>query len=181
MAGYQDGRMEAFEQVYARLSGVLLRYLASLTRDRSRAEDLLQETFLQIHRSRRSYSPSRPVQPWAFAIARHVYLMDLRTASRRVRPVACEFDETPDPIAPDLDITRRMQRDEVRDALQQVPADRRQALVLHHVAGLSFREIGRKLGIREAAAKLRSSRGIGNLRSILGRRTEDEKDPSDGD
>ncbi len=179
MAGYQDGRMEAFEQVYAALCSVLRRYLVSLTRDRSRAEDLLQETFLQIHRSRRTYSPSLPVLPWAFAIARHVYLMDLRTSSRRLRPVSHGTDEVPDPVAPDDEHDRRNQRDVVREALQQVPPDRREALMLHHVAGLSFREIGERLGIREAAAKLRSSRGMSNLRAILGRKPHDEKDRPD--
>ena len=49
------------------------------------ADDLLQETFMQIHRSRRTYEPGRPVTPWIYAIARHVYLMKRRSAGRRIR------------------------------------------------------------------------------------------------
>jgi DNA-directed RNA polymerase specialized sigma24 family protein len=45
--------------------------------------------------------------------------------------------------------------------------DRREALLLHHVWGFSFAEIGQLLGIRADAAKLRSSRGMGNLREML--------------
>jgi DNA-directed RNA polymerase specialized sigma24 family protein len=48
-----------------------------------------------------------------------------------------------------------------------VNPDRRGALLLHHVGGWSFREIARKLGIRETAAKLRSSRGMSQLRDAL--------------
>ena len=178
MAGYQAGRMEAFEQVYAALSGALRRYLVSLTRDPARAEDLLQETFLQVHRSRHTYLPSLPVTPWAFAIARHVYLMDARSAWRRLRHEVGEPDDMPQPVAPS-DHDRQVDRDRVRHAMRSVPAERRRALVLHHVAGLSFREIGARLGIREAAAKLRSSRGMGDLRAALGKTDVEKKDPGD--
>jgi RNA polymerase sigma-70 factor (ECF subfamily) len=179
MAGYQDGRMEAFEQVYAGLAGMLRGYLLAQTRDRSKAEDLLQETFLQIHRSRRTYSPELPVKPWAAAIARHVYLMDVRAASRRLRHVSGEVDQFPDPAAPDQEHERLTKREQVREALREVPPERRQAVVLHHVAGLSFRDIGKRLGIREAAAKLRSSRGMANLRTILGGKKAEKDDTSD--
>ena len=64
----------------------LLGYLTSLCRDRSQAHDLLQDAFLQIHRSRHTYRPGLPVRPWLFAIARHMWLMDRRTRVRR--PVA---------------------------------------------------------------------------------------------
>ena len=65
MIAYQSGSLEAFESLYRILYPTLLRYLMYQTFDRSRAEDLLQESFLQLHRSRRSYMPGRPVLPWA--------------------------------------------------------------------------------------------------------------------
>ena len=52
-------------------------------------------------------------------------------------------------------------------ALGQVPAGQRQAVVAHHVWGLSFHEIGAQLGIAGSAAKLRSSRGMRRLREVL--------------
>ena len=54
---------------------------------------------MQIHRSRRTYEPGRPVTPWVFAIARHVYLMKRRSAGRRVR-----FEEA---LAADAQVERR--------------------------------------------------------------------------
>jgi RNA polymerase sigma-70 factor, ECF subfamily len=162
MTAYQAGSLHAFERLYAGLAPPLIAYLASLCRDRSHAQDLLQETFLQIHRSRRTYRPDLPVRPWAFTIARHVWLMDRRTRARR--PVS-------DQALPDLPIPPEVEglaeRDRLRRALASLLPDRREALLLHHVWGFSFAEIGQLLGIRADAAKLRSSRGMGDLRRLL--------------
>jgi RNA polymerase sigma-70 factor (ECF subfamily) len=133
MTAYQAGSLHAFERLYAALASPMLGYLASLCRNRAHAQDLLQETFLQIHRSRHTYRHDLPVRPWVFTIARHVWLMDRRTRSRR--PIA-------DQDVPEL----------------PVPAE---------VEGLTFAEIGQLLGIRADAAKLRSSRAMGDLRKLL--------------
>lgn len=162
MCAYQAGALEAFDTLHARLAMPLYHYLAALTGDRAHAQDLLQDTFLQIHRSRRAYRPDLPVRPWVFAIARHVMLMDRRTRSRRPATGA-ELPEIPVPA----EVASLADRDTIHRALDGVLADRREALLLHHVWGFSFAEIGQLLGIRPDAAKLRSSRGIADLRRIL--------------
>lgn len=163
MTAYQAGALEAFERLYALLAPPLLGYLTALCRDRAHAQDLLQDAFLQVHRSRHTYRPNLRVRPWVFAIARHVWLMDLRTRSRR--PVTgAELPDLPVPA----EVERLADRDALRRALDDVLPDRREALLLHHVWGFSFAEIGQLLGIRADAAKLRSSRGMGDLRSRLG-------------
>ncbi len=166
MVGYQNGDMEAFERLFEALAVPLRNYLTSLARDRSRGEDLLQETFLQMHRSRHTYLPGRPVKPWAFGIARHVFLMHRRSSSRRRRHEDVAHEELPEvavaglaEIFPD--------REDLGAALARVPEDRREALLLHHVWGFSFREVGGMLGITERAAKLRAFRGIQDLRAIF--------------
>ena len=164
MVAYQDGAYGAFEELYRALLGPVRGWLTVMTRDRARAEDLAQETFLQMHRARRTYDPAYPVMPWAIAIARHVYLMDRRTASRRPRYVA-EEDAPERSVTPDAE--RRMGGEPVRDALRRLTPDQRDAILMHHVGGWSFREIARRFGIRETAAKLRSSRGIARMRDEL--------------
>jgi RNA polymerase sigma-70 factor (ECF subfamily) len=162
MTAYQAGSLRAFERLYAALAPPLLGYLATLTRDRTLAQDLLQDTFLQLHRSRRAYRRDLPVRPWAFAIARNVWLMDRRAKARR--PVS-------DQALPELPIPAEVEaladKDRLRRALVALLPDRREALLLHHVWGLSFAEIGQLLGIRADAAKLRSSRGMTDLRRLL--------------
>ena len=162
MTAYQAGSMAAFEALYASLAPALLAYLTALARDRTMAQDLLQETFLQIHRSRRAYRPGLPVRPWAFTIARHVWLMDCRQRRRRPRPDG-DLPELPVPA----EVEALAERDGLRRALEAMLPDRREAVLLHHVWGFSFAEIGQMLGIRPEAAKLRSSRGMGDLRRVL--------------
>lgn len=165
MVRYQQGEERAFEDLYRALSPPLRRYLISLTRNAAVADDLLQEAFLQLHRARHTYQKDRPVRPWAFAIARHAFLMDRRTKSRK------GFDLFPEGEAPDLPVPPEVEsladRQALTRALREVPEERREALVLHHVVGLSFQEIGATLGIRGGAAKLRAHRGMVMLRGFL--------------
>ena len=169
MVSYQAGHFDAFDEIYAMVSPAVRRYLLSQARDASRAEDVMQETFLQVHRARHTFDPAYPLLPWVMAIARHCWLMDRRTASRRPRfsddvalhepPVRAEAEALADRL-------------EVRRALGHMPASRRQAVVGHHVWGLSFREIAQRTGVAETAAKLRSSRGMAQLRGLLGARRQ---------
>jgi RNA polymerase sigma-70 factor (ECF subfamily) len=166
MVAYQSGRAEAFERLYAGLAPVLRRYHQSMARDGARVEDLVQETFLRIHRSRHTYSPAQPLLPWVLAIARHVFLMDRRSKDRRGRREVQPQEgmrEPPDPA----NAERPIEVEALEQALARIPAERRETLVLHHVHGLGFREIARRLGISEGAAKVRSSRGVAGLRGIL--------------
>ncbi|HTK29055.1 MAG TPA: RNA polymerase sigma factor [Vicinamibacterales bacterium] len=169
MEGYLAGQIDAFDALYAALAGRLRGYLLSLCRDASTADDLVQETFVQIHRSRRTYEPGRPVTPWAFAIARHVYLMHRRASSRRHR-----FEESLAMGASETDGARGAadtlaDRDDVRRALAGVPPDQRQAVLLHHVEGYSFAEIAARAGVRVNAAKTRAFRGLKRMRALLAR------------
>ena len=165
MEAYLDGRMEGFDALHAALAGRVRGYLLSLCGDRTLAEDLTQDAFLQMHRSRRTYEPGRPVTPWVFAIARHVYLMNRRSTGRRLR-----FENT---LADDAKSDQTMidaptalaESDAIRRALEDVPDDQREALLLHHVEGWSFSEIATRLGIRVSAAKTRAFRGMRKMRA----------------
>jgi RNA polymerase sigma-70 factor (ECF subfamily) len=163
MVAYQSGEFDAFGQLYDRLAGKLRGYLSSLTWSREQAEDLLQETFLQIHRSRHLYLPVKPVLAWVFAIARHCYLMECRTFARKRRlevfgdddgleiPVPAPMESFPDRLA-------------LRRALREIPEDRREPLLLHHVWGFSYDEIAGLLGTSPGAARVRAHRSLQELR-----------------
>ena len=173
MVAYQAGELAAFDKLYAVLAPRLRGYLSSLTWNPSLAEDLLQETFLQIHRSRRTYMPLRPVPPWAFAIARHVFLMDRRARARRAKFETGQLDELPEiPVPPAME--QLGTQGDVRKALALLGDDGREAVLLHHVWGFSFGEIGAMLGIREGTAKLRAYRAINMLQETLSRGTASE-------
>ena len=167
MKAYLDGEIDAFDALYAAFAGRLRGYLLSQCRDAALADDLLQDTFMQIHRSRRTYQPGRPVTPWIYAIARNVYLMQRRSAGRRTR-----FADRLVADARSSDGSRDaletiVEGDQVRRALRGVPADQRQALLMHHVEGWSFVEVATRLGIRVNAAKTRAFRGMKKMREHL--------------
>jgi RNA polymerase sigma-70 factor (ECF subfamily) len=173
MADYQAGRIEAFDALYAALAGDLRASLIGLCRDAARADDLLQETFLQIHRARASYRPGLPVRPWVRAIAMRVYLMDRRAALRRDRHEARAGAPARAAAAADRVAGAR---DGLVRALARVPADTRAAFLLHHLFGFTFAEIAARLGIRAGAAKVRSSRARLRLRALLGAHVGDHAD-----
>jgi RNA polymerase sigma-70 factor, ECF subfamily len=165
MVAYQAGRVEAFDALYAALAPDVRAYLLSACRDAARADDLLQETFLRLHRARATYQPGLPVRPWVRGIAKRVYLMDRRSSVRRERREAAVDAEPP--------LAFRAGRETPADrrwllrGLAAVPADVREPFLLHHLVGFSFPEIAARLGIQVGAAKVRSSRARLRLRAIL--------------
>lgn len=166
MVRYQQGDIEAFDALYARTLPMVRGYLAGLSRDRVRAADLAQESFLQAHRSRHTFDPAYPVTPWLLGIARHVWRMDQRTRWRRQSREVTGLDALPElPTPPEMD--RLADRETLARALADIGEDRREALLLHHVYGLSFREVGAVVGASETAARVRACRGMADLRARL--------------
>ncbi len=166
MVAYQEGDFSAFEELYRRLAPRLRGYLSALTWKAAATEDLLQEAFLQMHRSRRTYLPGRRVTPWAFAVARHVYLMHRRDIVRRSKHEDAFGDGVPDlPVPPAVESLAT--REAVLIALRELAQEGREPLLLHHVWGFSFGEIGSLLGIREVTARVRTHRAVSTLRRLL--------------
>jgi RNA polymerase sigma-70 factor, ECF subfamily len=166
MVEYQGGHLPAFEAIYAALARDLYAYLLALSRNGSVAQDLVQDTFFEMHRSRRTYLPPLPVRPWAFGIARNVHRRHRRAAARRARHEDASVDVASDRQAPAA--PPGLQAQDIEDAVRRLPPSRREAWRLHHVHGFSFAEVARLLRIEMGAAKLRSSRAMNTLRALLG-------------
>jgi RNA polymerase sigma-70 factor (ECF subfamily) len=165
MMRYQGGSLEAFQELYVRLAPGVRRYLWHLAGRSEIVDDLLQETFLQMHRSRAAYNPNYAVRPWAFGLARNVFLMN-RRAARQWAKVHVSREDLPEfPVLPEADGLGS--RDEIRRSIASLPPDQAEALLLHHEWGFSFDEIAGMLGISAAAARARASRGMADLRLAL--------------
>src|SRR4029453_18187138 len=109
----------------------------------------------------------RPFRPWLLGIARHVRLTAGRGRSRRALHEVAAPDMPEVPVPPE--VATLAERDELHRAMARLADDRREAIVLHHLHGLSFREIARVAGISEVGARVRASRGMSELRELLGR------------
>jgi RNA polymerase sigma-70 factor, ECF subfamily len=165
MIRYQAGSLEAFQEIYTELAPGVRRYLSYLAGGSQSSDDLLQETFLQMHRSRAAYNPVYAVKPWVFGLARNVFLMNRRSA-RRWAEVHESREQLPEfPILPDADSLGS--RDELRRSIARLSPEQAEALLLHHEWGFRFEEIAGMLGISAAAARARASRGMADLRAAL--------------
>ena len=165
MIRYQAGSLEAFEEIYAQLAPGVRRYLLHLAAGSEIADDLLQETFLQMHRSRAAYNSKYAVRPWMFGLARNVFLMN-RRAARKWATIHESREDLPEfPVLPEAD--RLGSHDEIRRGLAYLSPEQAEALLLHHEWGFSFEEIAGMLGITAAAARARASRGMADLRVAL--------------
>jgi len=178
LVAYQRGEIEGFTALYAALAPELGRYFAAAAGG-SAADDLVQETFLALHRARRTYRPPLPVRPWVFGIARNVLRRHRRTAARRSRREEAGTEHgasalrPSEPPAPSVAVEVR----ELGRALDRLPPERREAWLLHHVHGWSFREIAARTRVGINAAKLRSSRAMRALRAALAPEPADPADP----
>jgi RNA polymerase sigma-70 factor (ECF subfamily) len=166
MIAYQAGEAAAFAQLYSRLGEEIRRHFARSQRDPALTRDLVQDLFLEVHRSRRSYSPPLPVRPWIYGIARNVAARQRRARSGEAHVHGREA--VPDSVSSgELSPAEAL---DVENAVTALPASTREPWLLHHVAGLSFDSIAARLGISVVAAKLRSSRATRALRVMLGDR-----------
>ena len=165
MVRYQAGSLEAFQELYTQLAPGVRRYLLHLAGGSEIADDLLQETFLQMHRSRAAYNPAYAVRPWAFGLARNVFLMNRRTARRWANVHESRRELPESPVLPEAD--RLGSQDEIRKCIADLAPEQAEALRLHHEWGFSFEEIAGMLGISAAAARARASRGMADLRMAL--------------
>jgi RNA polymerase sigma-70 factor (ECF subfamily) len=183
MVQYQSGQADAFEEFYRLVKPGLCQYLIIKSMDRQWAEELLQETFLQIHRSRHTYLPGKPVNPWIFSIAHYVYLSARRARIRRsIREESIENHLSDFPVPPDIETS--VDAGNIRVALAGLAPEHREAVLLHHYWGFSFQEIGAILGIRAGTAKLRAYRGLLKLREQLNMtnvtpKREEDNNPAD--
>jgi RNA polymerase sigma-70 factor (ECF subfamily) len=163
MRRYQAGDAAAFHELFHAVSARLYRYL-DMSDGEGMAEDLLQQTWLHVHRARRTYDPTRPVLPWLFAIARNVRRHAFRErarARRRENEAATKRALVP-PSAVSVE-----EQLAVREALDRLPAAQREVVLLTKFADLSVEETAAVLGLTAGAVKQKAHRAYGKLRIEL--------------
>jgi RNA polymerase sigma-70 factor, ECF subfamily len=176
MERYARGEDRAFSELYDALAPRLRRYLLRASRDPGAADDLLQQTMLQIHRARGRFIAGAEVLPWAFAIARHLFIDSVRRRRNERRTISFETGgheagavEAPAEQhgADELIDSERLLR-ALEAELLRLPESHRAAFELIKNEGLSIREAAEVLGATPTAVKLRAHRAYVALRSALG-------------
>jgi len=165
MAALRSDDRAAMDQLFARYAPVLIGLMA---RDLARvdAEDLVQETFLQLYRARLDFKPGARLRPWLMTIALNLKRDLFRRRGRRPEhPMEAAAEDAR--IATNGGAARREARRTLERALAGLPARHRQAIELHWVAGLSFPEVAQAMGAKLSAVKVWAHRGYKRLRTVL--------------
>ena len=172
MDRYASGDDAAFGELHEALAPRLYGFLYRLARDRSAAEDLLQQTFLQMHDARARFAPGADVTPWAMAIGRRLFIdMARRTKSRATDLVeGDEIDRMNVDRTPDAEqwLIARETEAAVHAGLATLGPAQREAFRLIKEEGLSIAEAASVLGTTSAAIKLRAHRAYAHLRESIG-------------
>lgn len=158
---FRVGDEGAVKAVYERFRGPVFAIAMSILRDRGRAADATQQTFLKAWRAASTYDSDRPIKPWICAIARRTAIDIYRKSARVV--VSDEVDVAITP--PGLETAWEVF--EVRAAIDELPDDERQVVKLSHFDGLSHQEIADHIGIPIGTVKSRSYRAHQRLIELL--------------
>jgi RNA polymerase sigma-70 factor, ECF subfamily len=160
----------AFEVFYDRHGGAVYSLAYRIVGDQSAAEDVTQEAFLSIWRSRARYDPSRgSVRAWALGIVRNRAIDALRREGGRAPKLdfddeaALERREASDRT--DAEALRRETARQVRGALGSLPNEQSQVIELAYFAGFSHSEIAKMLGMPIGTVKGRMRLGLEKMRS----------------
>jgi len=179
MLAFQAGDEAAFDEIvrsYQRsVQSFLFRYLS----DRHRTEDLTQEVFIRVYRSRDRYQPTASFRTWLFTIATRLALNEIRGVRRR-RRVFTEIDSTADatehPIhrapdhretGPDEQLEHRELEAVLARLIDELPPNQRAAVLLNRSQELSYKEIAASLDVSVMAVKSLLMRARETLRGRL--------------
>lgn len=167
MAAHVAGDPSAFASLFRRYAPRLQRLLQ---RDLGRGEDahdLVQQTFLQLHRARHDFRPGARLRPWMYTIALNLKRQHFRRLGRRPEAALADDDPAHEPVAPHGNPESPIHDAQVRAVLEHLPDPQREVIVLHWFEGLSFREIAAVVGASQPAVKVRAHRGYKRLREVL--------------
>jgi len=187
MGRYREtGRDEDFNALVHRYERELYRYLVRYLGNPALAEDVFQNTFLQVHLKRGLYEHGRPVRPWLYAIATHQAVDALRKAGRQAtisldqRGESGDSDpgalvdvlvsDVPGPLA---ELQGEERRDWVRASIARLPDALRQTLILAYYQDLKYREIAEILKIPVGTVKSCLQAAIAKLHEMGGAGTPD--------
>jgi RNA polymerase sigma-70 factor, ECF subfamily len=171
---YRRGRAAAFEQLIERYRQELFNFLARFLGDRIAAEDVFQETFLQVHMSAGTFDTERRFKPWLFTIAANKGRDHLRRRARRPAaeinaPIGHEDEPgqtfidlmEADLPGPEDHLDRVELGERVRAAVAEMPPHLREILLLAYFQQLSYNEIAEALMIPLGTVKSRLHTAVG--------------------
>jgi RNA polymerase sigma-70 factor (ECF subfamily) len=192
MSRYRDTGLEAvYTELVHRYERELYRYLARYLGNPTLAEDVFQNTFLQIHLKRGLYEDGRPFRPWLYAIATHQAVDALRKAGRHPtvsldqRVTATQHESEAgslldllvnEGVGPLGELQEQERQQWVRQSIERLPDTLRQTLILAYHQDLKYREIADLLKIPVGTVKSRLHAALSKLQDMARTANRDGKE-----
>lgn len=180
MQSYATGDIEAFEELLARHRQPLFGYLCRMLKNRELAEDILQEVFIRVIRSRTSYKKSAKFTTWLYRIAHNACIDALRREKYRKTESLSESvggsegtgmqlqDVIPSANpGPDEVVAREQLSEALKQCIARLSPEQREVFVLRQYQDLPFQEIARVTRTSESTVKSRMRYALKNLRTML--------------
>ena len=168
-----NGEKDALEAFYDRYSRPVFSLARYMLRDQSLAEEATQDIFLNLWLKAASYNPDRGApKSWFMSVAHHRIVDIIKSRNRRLQTSNSAPHELLDLNPASGDNTeeaahRNIARDEILEALGQLPEEQRRVLVMAYFEGYSQSEIASRLGEPLGTVKTRSRLGIQKLRAVM--------------
>src|SRR5213595_669186 len=162
-AGFEELAMPLFDQLY--------NFAHWLTKERSEAEDLVQETYAKALRGLASFQPGTNFRAWMYRILRNTFLTS-RTGLRAVPPISIDEDpqlleQMTDEETPEWHLLQRRSGEALRQAIEGLSLPFREVLLLCDVEEMSYKEIAETLSIPVGTVTSRLMRARPKLRNAL--------------
>ena len=162
MLQYQQGEQAAFEALYRRYKDVLYRYFLKHCSDREQSEELYQEVWIKLINSTARYTPKAKFKSYLFTIA-HNTLIDFYRKAKSAQTIEFEdaeitedFTNNPATLAlPEDEFTLKQKTKLFMQALEELPADQKEAAILHFEQEMSVQEIAEITKVKTETAKSR--------------------------
>ena len=174
----REGDYVAFDQLYDRYRGPILRFLFSLTWDADIAQDYLQEVFLRLYRARDRYEPTGKFSTYIFQIAKNYYLAQRRKTKGDAIELSLTHEDrngfrpfenlrVNERIEPEVHLLEEYRKLGIRRAIAALPEAQKLVFVMSHLEDMKYAEIAEVLGIAVGTVKSRMFAAVNTLRTML--------------
>jgi len=168
MLRYRDGDVAAFEILYRRHKDALFRYLLRLCRQRAAAEDVFQEVWGKIIKSRENYRPTAKFTTFLYHVAHNCFIDYIRRNKRHGNTADIEPDSQPDGgDCPEMLVEKSLARRRLDAALRSLPDEQRDVFLLYEEGGLGLDEIATITDCKRETAKSRLRYAVRKLREAM--------------
>ncbi|GAB5409159.1 MAG: sigma-70 family RNA polymerase sigma factor [Balneolaceae bacterium] len=176
MEYFQEGRELAFNELVKRYTDRLHNFLFRYTHNHQDCEDLVQETFLRVHKSKKSYQRIAKFSTWMYTIALNL-AKSMYKKKQRMQKVSIHKDEN-DPkdfemliedknILPDEELHQKLSLKKLEKALMNLAPEFREVVVYRDLQELSYDEIAEITGVAMGTVKSRINRGRAQIQSMI--------------